>query len=54
VKLHTIILVPHGAKRAGILLTRTPYNAKDLTSNRHSLHMGARLWGYDNAVETIL
>jgi uncharacterized protein len=54
VKLHTLILVPHGAKRAGILLTRTPYNAKDLTSNRHSLHMGARLWGYDNAVETIV
>ncbi|MGO9804807.1 MAG: CocE/NonD family hydrolase [Steroidobacteraceae bacterium] len=54
VKLHTMILVPHGAKRAGILLTRTPYNAKDMTSNRHSLHLGARLWGYDNAVETIV
>jgi len=54
VKLHTIVLVPHGAKRAGILLTRTPYNAKELTSNRHSLHMSARLWGYDNAVETII
>ena len=27
VKLHTVIVVPHGAKRAPILLTRTPYNA---------------------------
>jgi putative CocE/NonD family hydrolase len=53
-KLRTFILVPHGAKRAGMLLTRTPYNAKDMTSNRHSLHLGSRLWGYDNAVETIV
>ena len=27
VKLHTVIVVPKGAKRAPILLTRTPYNA---------------------------
>ena len=27
VKLHTVILVPKGAKAAPILLTRTPYNA---------------------------
>src|SRR5215475_16021810 len=27
VKLHTVILVPKGAKGAPILLTRTPYNA---------------------------
>ncbi|HEX4422044.1 MAG TPA: CocE/NonD family hydrolase [Kofleriaceae bacterium] len=27
VKLHTVIVVPHGAKRAPIVLTRTPYNA---------------------------
>jgi putative CocE/NonD family hydrolase len=54
VKLRTFILVPHGAKRAGILLTRTPYDAKDMTSKTHSLHLGARLWGYDNAVETLI
>jgi putative CocE/NonD family hydrolase len=54
VKLHTIILVPNGAQRAGILLTRTPYEAKALTSNMHSNHLGARLWGYDNATETII
>jgi predicted acyl esterase len=27
VKLHTVILVPKGAKGAPILLTRTPYDA---------------------------
>src|SRR5262245_31991683 len=27
VKLHTVILVPHGASGAPILLTRTPYDA---------------------------
>ena len=54
VKLHTLILVPNGARQAGILLTRTPYEAKALTSNTHSNHLGARLWGYDNATETTI
>jgi len=54
VKLRTFILVPKGAQRAGILLTRTPYDAKGMTAKRQSLHMGPRLWGYDNAVETII
>jgi predicted acyl esterase len=54
VKLHTIILVPHGAQRAAILLTRTPYEAKKMTALTQSLHLGARLWGYDNPVETIV
>jgi len=54
VKLRTFILVPHGAQHAGILLTRTPYNAKDMTSKRHSLRLGPRLWGYDNPVENIV
>src|ERR1700682_1777557 len=30
VKLHTVILIPKGAKNAPILLTRTPYNADEL------------------------
>ena len=54
VKLHTLILIPTGAKRAGILMTRTPYEAKDLAANTHSVHLGTSLWGYDNATETIL
>ncbi len=32
VKLHTVILVPNGAKHAPILLTRTPYSADVLTA----------------------
>src|SRR5689334_3577932 len=33
VKLHTVILVPKGARNAPILLTRTPYNAGRLTGH---------------------
>ena len=54
VRLHTIILVPRGAKSAPILLTRTPYKAKDLTSRSESSHLGPRLFGYDNATEVIV
>ena len=54
VKLHTVILVPKGAKGAPMLLTRTPYNATSLTSHRASAHLGPVLDGYDNAVETIV
>ena len=54
VKLHTVILVPKGAKREGILLTRTPYSANILTANTPSVHLGTSLWGYDNATETII
>src|SRR6266481_5911567 len=54
VKLHTVILVPKGAKSAPILLTRTPYDATDLTSHARSSHLGPILSGYDNATEVIV
>ncbi len=54
VKLHTVILVPKGAKHAPILLTRTPYNATELTSHAASSHLGPILNGYDNATEVIV
>jgi uncharacterized protein len=54
VHLHTVILIPKGASHAGILLTRTPYSANILAANQPSTHLGAALWGYDNAVETII
>jgi len=54
VKLHTVILVPQGAAHAGMLLTRTPYNAKELTSHFHSAHLGPMLQGYDNAADVIV
>jgi putative CocE/NonD family hydrolase len=54
VRLHTVIIVPKGARRAPILLTRTPYNATDLTSHAPSAHLGPILQGYDNAVDVIV
>ena len=54
VKLHTVILVPNGARRAAILLTRTPYNATELTSHNPSTHLESVLQGYDNAADVIV
>jgi putative CocE/NonD family hydrolase len=54
VKLHTIILVPKGASHVGMLLTRTPYEAKALIGHTHSGHLGPMLQGYDNATDVIL
>jgi putative CocE/NonD family hydrolase len=54
VKLHTVILVPKGAKHEGILLTRTPYSANALTMNTPSAHLATALWGYDNPTEVIV
>ena len=54
VKLHTVILIPKGAKQAPILLTRTPYDADKLTSHAESAHLGPVLNGYDNALDVIL
>jgi uncharacterized protein len=57
VKLHTVVLVPTralGRKSAPILLTRTPYNATDLTSHAESAHLGPILNGYDNATDVIV
>ena len=54
VKLHTVSLVPKGAKNAPILLTRTPYNATTLTTNAQSSNFGSSLYGYDNATDVIV
>ena len=64
VKLHTVILIPKGARDAPILLTRTPYSADELTSHdprggqennaAPSKHLGPILNGYDNATEVIV
>jgi putative CocE/NonD family hydrolase len=63
VKLHTVILIPKGAKDAPILFTRTPYNADELTSHDPrggegtealSSHLAPMLVGYDNATEVII
>jgi len=54
VKLHTVILVPRGASKAPILLTRTPYNATSLTTHKNSANLASALYGYDNATEVIV
>jgi putative CocE/NonD family hydrolase len=54
VRLHTVILVPRGAKGAPILLTRTPYNATALTTHAESAHLGPTLQGYDNPTDIIV
>src|SRR5260370_39798535 len=40
VKLHTVIVVPKGAKRAPIRWPRTPSNATELTIDAASSHLG--------------
>ncbi len=59
VKLYTVILIPKTTagvpvSRAPILLTRTPYNATELTSHAESSHLASVLQGYDNAVDVIV
>ena len=54
VKLQTVILVPKSTKNAPILLTRTPYDASELTSHIPSPHLGPALYGYDNATDVIV
>jgi len=54
VKLHTVILVPKGAKGAPILLTRTPYDATALTTIVNSSQMGPLLSGYDHATDVVV
>src|SRR5678816_1109458 len=54
VKLHTVILIPKGARNAPILITRTPYDASSLTSHADSSDLGSILTGYDNATDVIV
>ena len=54
VRLHTVILVPRGARGAPMLLTRTPYEADKLTSHAVSAHLGPVLQGYDNVADLVV
>ena len=54
VKLHTVILVPKGATRAPMLLTRTPYDASATTTYAQSSHLAPALKEYGlERVETL-
>jgi putative CocE/NonD family hydrolase len=52
-RLNTIIVMPKGAKNAGILLTRTPYDASAQVSHADSSDLETILTGYDNAADVI-
>jgi putative CocE/NonD family hydrolase len=54
VKLHTVIVLPRKARNAPMLLTRTPYNADDMTSHAESAQMESILQGYDNEADIIV
>ncbi len=54
VKLQTVILVPRGARRAPILLSRTPYGASSRIGKNDSAHLAALLDNSDVADDAIL
>ena len=50
VALHTVIMVPRGAKRAPIILTRTPYNASKRAERAPSNHLAGSLGSSDDQI----
>ncbi len=54
VKLNTVIIMPRNTAHAPILLTRTPYNAATMASQKESSDLGTSLQGYDNATDVIV
>jgi putative CocE/NonD family hydrolase len=53
VKLHTEIMIPKGAEHAGMVLTRTPYNAAGMTSGGNSGRLAVEL-SHDDDVTPVL
>lgn len=54
VRLHTVILLPKGARDAPILLTRTPYDADEMTERESSVHLGRAIHGYDHPTDVVV
>jgi putative CocE/NonD family hydrolase len=54
VKLQTVILIPRGAQRAPILLSRTPYGATDRISKNTSAHLSAVIDSTDVADDAVV
>jgi hypothetical protein len=54
VKLETLILIPRGAHRAPILLTRTPYGATDRNAKSDSAHLTALIDSTDVADDAVV
>ncbi|HWJ95042.1 MAG TPA: CocE/NonD family hydrolase, partial [Telluria sp.] len=49
VKLHTVIVIPKGAQKAPMMLTRTPYNASGRSNRMDSPRMASILGEGDDA-----
>jgi len=54
VKLKTVIVIPRGAHRAPMLLTRTPYGATDRFGKNNSAHLAAVMDSSDVADDAVL
>jgi uncharacterized protein len=54
VKLQTLILIPRGAHRAPILLTRTPYGATERITKNSSAHLSALIDSTDVADDAVV
>ena len=54
VKLQTVILIPHGARRAPILLSRTPYGASARIAGHSSAHLSELMANNDVADAAVL
>jgi putative CocE/NonD family hydrolase len=54
VKLYTLILIPRGAQRAPMLLTRTPYGANERVAANDSAHLDAVIGNSDVAVDAVV
>jgi putative CocE/NonD family hydrolase len=54
VKLQTLILIPRGAQRAPILLTRTPYGATERIAKGSSAHLSALIDDTDVADDAVV
>src|SRR5229473_1989717 len=54
VKLQTVILIPRGARRAPILLTRTPYGATERITKNSSAHLSALIDSTDVADDAVV
>jgi putative CocE/NonD family hydrolase len=54
VKLNTVILIPRGAQRAPILLTRTPYGASDRGAKNASAHLSTVIDSTDVADDAVV
>ena len=54
VRLKTLILIPRGAQRAPILLTRTPYGATERITKNNSAHLAALIGNSDVADDAVV